>query len=82
MEQPVLLIVPASAAIGLTAGYVMHRADFCVTAAFRDMFLLRDFFLMRQMALLVVVSMALFEAGRLAGGPIPWPGLAATSSSS
>jgi hypothetical protein len=75
MEQPFLLIVPASAAIGLTAGYVMHRADFCVTAAFRDMFLLRDFFLLRQMALLVVVSMALFEAGRLAGaiGPYPFP---------
>jgi len=67
MEQPYLLIVVSSLVIGLTAGFVMHRADFCVTASFRDMFLFRDFFLMRQMVLLVVVSMALFELGRLGG---------------
>ena len=67
MEQPYLLIVVSSLLIGLVAGFVMHRADFCVTASFRDMFLFRDFFLMRQMVLLVVVSMALFEVGRLTG---------------
>ena len=67
MEQGFLQIIASSLAIGLTAGFVMHRADFCVTASFRDMFLFRDFFLMRQMILLVVVSMALFELGRLAG---------------
>lgn len=67
MEQAYLLIIISSLVIGLTAGFVMHRADFCVTASFRDMFLFRDFFLMRQMVLLVVVSMALFELGRLGG---------------
>jgi len=67
MEQGVLLIVLSSLAIGLTAGFVMHRADFCVTASFRDLFLFRDFFLLRQMILLVVVSMVLFEFGRLSG---------------
>lgn len=67
LEQPYLLIILSSLAIGLVAGFVMHRADFCVTASFRDMFLFRDFFLMRQMILLVVVSMALFELGRLGG---------------
>lgn len=67
MGQDLLPIVFASLAIGLAAGFVMHRADFCVTASFRDMFLFRDFFLMRQMVLLVVVSMVLFESGRLAG---------------
>jgi uncharacterized membrane protein YedE/YeeE len=67
LEQGLLLIIASSLVIGLIAGYVMHRADFCVTASFRDMFLFRDFFLMRQMILLVVVSMALFELGRLAG---------------
>lgn len=75
MGQDLLLIVVSSLAIGLVAGVVMHRADFCVTASFRDMFLFRDFFLMRQMVLLVVVSMVLFESGRLAGlipsGPFP-----------
>lgn len=67
MGQDLLLIVASSLAIGLAAGFVMHRADFCITASFRDMFLIRDFFLMRQMVLLVVVSMVLFECGRLAG---------------
>lgn len=51
----------------------MHRADFCVTACFRDIFLFRDFFLMRQMLLLVVVSMVLFEAGRLSGAISLYP---------
>lgn len=75
LEQPYLLIVASSLAIGLAAGFVMYRSDFCVTACFRDAFLFRDFFLMRQLLLLVVVSMALFEAGRLAGliGNYPFP---------
>ena len=81
MDQAYLLIILSSLAIGLIAGFVMHRADFCVTASFRDMFLFRDFFLMRQMILLVVVSMALFEFGRLTGliAMQPFPLLAAPS---
>jgi uncharacterized membrane protein YedE/YeeE len=77
LEQPYLLIVFSSLAIGLTAGFVMHRSDFCVTACFRDVFLFRDFFLMRQMLLLVIVSMVLFEVGRLSGAIkiYPFPGL-------
>ena len=62
-----LLIVISSLLIGLTAGFVMHRSDFCVTACFRDLFLFRDFFLPRQMLLLVVASAWLFEVGRLTG---------------
>ena len=75
IEQPYLLIVVSSLAIGLAAGFVMYRADFCVTACFRDAFLFRDFFLLRQLLLLVVVSMALFEAGRMTGliGTYPFP---------
>jgi hypothetical protein len=67
MQQDFLLIIASSLVIGLVAGFVMHRADFCVTASFRDLFLFRDGFLLRQMVLLVAVSMALFEFGRLAG---------------
>lgn len=80
-EQPYLLIVLSSLAIGLAAGFVMYRADFCVTACFRDAILFRDFFLMRQLLLLVVVSMALFEAGRQTGvlGNYPFPLLGAPS---
>lgn len=73
LEQPYLLIVASSLVIGLAAGVTMHRADFCMTACFRDVFLFRDTFLMRQLLLLVVVSMALFEAGRLAGAIAPYP---------
>ncbi len=73
LEQPYLLIVLTSLSIGLTAGFVMHRSDFCVTACFRDVFLFRDFFLMRQMLLLVVVSMVLFEVGRLTGAITIYP---------
>lgn len=81
MEHGLLLIIASSLVIGLLAGFVMHRADFCVTASFRDMFLFRDFFLMRQMLLLIVVSMALFEFGRLAGviTAYPFPLLSAPS---
>jgi len=67
LEQPYLLIVASSLAIGLVAGLVMHRSDFCVTACFRDAVLFKDFFLMRQLLLVIVASMALFEAGRLSG---------------
>lgn len=73
MEQGYLLVIASSLAIGLGAGFVMHRADFCVTGSFRDMFLFRDYFLMRQMILLVVISMALFELGRLSGAITLYP---------
>lgn len=73
LEQPYLLIIASSLVIGLTAGFVMHRADFCVTACFRDIFLFRDFFLLRQMLLLVILSMVLFEAGRLSGAITLYP---------
>lgn len=67
LEQPYLLIAISSLVIGLIAGLVMHRSDFCITSCFRDAILFRDFFLMRQLLLVIVASMALFELGRLAG---------------
>jgi uncharacterized membrane protein YedE/YeeE len=67
------LIIAASLACGLTAGYVMHRADFCVTAMFRDAFLFRDFFLLRMLVPLVAASALLFELGRAAGLLTPYP---------
>ena len=67
MDPVITLIVAVSLMVGLSAGFIMHRSDFCVTAAFRDLFLFRDAFLLRQMLLLVVISMALFESGRLVG---------------
>ena len=37
MGQDLLLIVASSLTIGLAAGVVMHRADFCIMASFRAM---------------------------------------------
>lgn len=72
-ESPFLLIAFTSAVAGLVAGFVMHRSDFCVTAMFRDLFLVRDFFLLRMLVLLVVVSMVAFELGRAGGLLAPYP---------
>lgn len=60
-------------ALGIVAGYVMHRSDFCIAGMFRDMFLFRRFTMLRSLLLLVVVSMVLFEAARLAGLLVRYP---------
>ncbi len=71
MNDPYSSIILASLGLGLAAGVVMHRSDFCVTAMFRDFFLFRDAYMLRMLVLLVVGSMALFEVLR-------WTGLVAT----
>lgn len=75
MEGPFPLIVITSAGAGLSAGFLMHRSDFCVASMFRDLFLFRGFYMLHMLGLLVVVSLALFEFGRLAGwlSPEPFP---------
>jgi uncharacterized membrane protein YedE/YeeE len=67
LAQTYLIIIVCSLSIGLAAGFVMHRSDFCVTGCFRDVFLFGDFFMLRQMLLLIVASMLLFEFGRQVG---------------
>lgn len=61
---------------GLVAGYLMHRSDFCMAGAFRDIFLFNSFKLIRPLVLTLVASALLFESGRLAGllpyYPFPW----------
>jgi uncharacterized membrane protein YedE/YeeE len=68
-----LPIMSVSLAAGLLAGWVMHRSGFCVTAMFRDGFLLRDWFLLRMLVLLVVVSMPVYEGARALGLLEPYP---------
>lgn len=67
MLDAYVVIVIVSSVLGLLAGYLMHRSDFCVTAMFRDYFLFRDATLLRSLLLLIAVSMLLFELGRLSG---------------
>lgn len=80
-EHPFFLILLTSSLAGLLAGFVMHRSDFCVTATFRDIFMFGDFFLLRMLILLVVVSMLTFEIGHVTGllKPYPFPLLGAPS---
>lgn len=62
-----LLIAAASLALGLGAGAVMHRSDYCLAGMFRDLFLFRRTDKLRTLVLLVAVTMLLFEAARLLG---------------
>ncbi len=80
MDHPYVLIVAASGALGLLAGFVMHRSDFCVAGMFRDLFLFRDGSMLRMLVLLVVASAVLFQLGHGLGwirpGPFPLLGSA------
>lgn len=53
--------------LGGGAGFVMHRSDFCLAGMFRDLFLFRSTYKMRNLLLLVASSMTLFEAARQLG---------------
>ncbi len=67
--------------LGIAAGYVMHRSDFCLAGMFRDLFLFRRTVMIKSLVLLVVVSMVLFETARLLGllSVYPFPLLYAPS---
>jgi hypothetical protein len=62
-----LLIAVASLVLGLGAGAVMHRSDYCLAGMFRDLFLFRRAAQLRTLLMLVAVTMLLFEGARLLG---------------
>jgi uncharacterized membrane protein YedE/YeeE len=53
--------------VGIALGFVMHRSDFCIAGAFRDIFLFRDYFRMRSLFLLITIVSVLMMIGRLTG---------------
>lgn len=64
----IILALAASLLLtGIIAGYVMHRSDFCMAGAFRDLFLFRSGAMLRPLLLLIVVAALLFEIERQAG---------------
>jgi len=65
--SPFVVIAAISLILGLAAGFIMHRSDFCIAGMFRDLFLFRRFVMVKSLVLLVVSSMVLFEAARLGG---------------
>jgi uncharacterized membrane protein YedE/YeeE len=79
--HPYVFLGAASLLLGLAAGFVMHRSDFCIAGMFRDLFLFRRAAMIRSFVLLVVASMVLFEAARFFGllSAYPFPLLYAPS---
>lgn len=76
MASGMLIALVASLAVGLAAGFCMHRSDFCLAGAFRDLFLFRDGRRLRALVLVVTTSAVLFELARVTGllpyYPFPW----------
>jgi len=75
MLSPVYLVmVLGGFLLGVAAGILMHRSDYCVTAMFRDLFLFRTTQMLKTLVLLVTVSLPLFELVRLTGqARVPFP---------
>lgn len=65
--HPYFALIPLCFLLGLAAGFIMHRSDFCLAGMFRDFCLFRRTDMLRSLLLLVTVSMLLFEFGRLSG---------------
>lgn len=66
--SPILLTMFFGLSLGLVAGAIMQRGDFCMTAAFRDFFLFRNTTMLAALLILVTVSAVLFEIVRLLTG--------------
>jgi len=72
--NPIIVIATISLFLGLAAGFVMHRSDFCLAGMFRDLFLFRRTVMIKSLFLLVVSSMVFFEAARQGGLlSVPFP---------
>ncbi len=65
--HPFIFIGSVSLVLGLCAGYVMHRSDFCLAGMFRDFFLFGRTIMIKSLVLLILSSMLLFEVSRRLG---------------
>lgn len=66
-HHPYPLIIVSGLVLGMAAGVVMHRSDFCTVAMFRNYFLFGETSMLRALLLLIVTIMSLFEVARLLG---------------
>lgn len=74
MQTPLIIMLAVGLLLGLGAGFVMHRSDYCVAGMFRDLFLFRRTLLLKTLVLLVGLSLVLFELVRLSGlVTVPFP---------
>ena len=67
MSSAVLIVAGFCLFVGLAAGFLMHRSDYCMAGMFRDLFLFRSTLMLRTLLLLIITSMILFEGARLCG---------------
>jgi len=67
LEAALWKVGTTSLLIGLLAGFFMHRSDFCLAGAFRDLFLFRSARMIRVLVLLILVTAVLFEVSRFWG---------------
>lgn len=76
MDVYVWLVMSGLLIIGLVAGFLMHRSDFCLAGAFRDVFMFKSYRRIRPIVLMVALSAFLFELfhrlGVLPIYPFPW----------
>lgn len=61
------LLYVAGSLIGLLAGFLMHRSDYCVAGMFRDTFLFRNTFMLRSLCIQVTATIIFFEFSRIFG---------------
>lgn len=66
-DHAYLFLGTVSLLLGIAAGFVMHRSDFCIAGMFRDLFLFRRTVMLRSFLLLIIATMVLFEAARRLG---------------
>ena len=66
--SPILMTMIVGFLLGLLAGAIMQRSNFCMTAAFRDFFLFRSTTMLAALLILVTVSAVFFELVRFLTG--------------
>lgn len=66
-DSTIAIMVSTGLLLGLSAGFIMHRSDYCIAGMFRDLFLFKSLLKLRTLLLLVVSSMVLFELARQLG---------------
>lgn len=81
MDTGILLLITINLILGLAAGVIMHRSDYCVAGMFRDLYLFKSTLMLKTLLLLVVASMVLFEVVRRLDllSPYPFPVLGSPS---
>lgn len=72
LTEPYYLFV-FNLAVGIVMGTVLYRADYCMATMFRDIFLTKDYTLLRSLYLLIIVAIVIFSVVRMSGAFLLYP---------